>query len=296
MRQFALLVGAVAAGGGAQDSEPVQFVAECHDDNMLTVEIPFFRPAEIRELTYGICNKNSTGITGLDQNPGDFSFSVTLDMAECDMDSRLRTIEYEQVVYFRIGKMSTDITTGEEKELNFAEFVVESYCEVEDTYEVVFDYGQLTVVKDNFTDSAGGVNISFIIRAYNSDFNSTDDHSTIAGDMIYLGLTLADDQPFDWDSKTFAPEMCRVYDTVNSLEYTLFDASVTNGCQNDDVDLTVGYNSTTHMWTFQHILFLLADEDESTFLLKCTVKVCDKSIPANSCDAIKTECGLNSGP
>jgi hypothetical protein len=278
------LLGALVSSSFAAD-----FNATCNDDNTLTLSVPFDREAEILEINYGSCTKDSFRADDLAQDPSDFSFTIVMDLAVCEMDSTVRTIELVQRADLRIGRSSVEIGTGDTHELSFATFDLDSYCSLTDTYEVVFDYGNLTVYQDKFEDEAGNVTLVFDIKAYNQDYSQPDfAHSTIAGNHIYLGITIS--SVFNYDEREFAPERCTFHDLTNGFQYTMFLTTVSGGCENEDVELDLSYNADDHMWRMRHVLFLLGDFDESTFQLKCTMKVCTIS-EDSICDDIRVECG-----
>ena len=282
LRHAAIL--ALGLGAAAEN-----FTASCNDDATLTIDIPFDREAEVLELNYGSCDKSSDGVT-IDAQNTDFSFHITLDLASCEMDSTLRAIELAQQADVRIGRSSVEIGTDVVHELTFATFDINSFCSVTDTYEVVFDYGNLTVHSETFTESAGEVNLTFAIQAYDDSFTNPDNsHSTTAGELIYLGITIV--SAFNYAEREFAPETCTIHDTLNNFQYTMFHNSVTGGCSNPDIELVIGYDDQTNMWQMTHVLFLLGDFDESTFLLKCTMKVCTIA-DDSECDEIRRECAL----
>jgi len=286
-----IVASAVAATALAGGPDPIpEFSAICHDDNTLSIYFPFSKTAEILELNYGTCSLSSAGVSNTAQ-AGDFSFNVTLDMALCGMDDSTAALEYLQVADLRVGRSSVDITTGVTTELSFATFDLDSKCSVTEEYEIEFSYGNLTVVEDTLTEIDGNATVSFTIEAYDFTFTTSGfSHSTVAGDTIYLGLTVTS-SGFNYAQREFAPAHCTIQDSVNGYSYTLFNAEIAGGCSNTDVDLTVAYDSSDNMWQFSHILFLLGDTDESTFVLKCKVLVCDIDA-VSACDDIKTECGI----
>ena len=171
---------ATALGG-----DPVYpFTATCHDDNTLSIYFPFDKTAQVLEVNYGTCNLASSGVSNTAQ-AGDFSFNVTLDMALCGMDDSTTALEYLQVADLRIGRSSVDITTGTTTELSFATFDLDSKCSVTEEYEIVFNYGNLTVVEDTLNEIQGNATVSFIIQAYDSGFESAGfSHPTVAGETM----------------------------------------------------------------------------------------------------------------
>merc|ERR1712168_1513928 len=136
----------------------------------------------------------------------------------------------------------------------------------------------------NFTDSGGLIGLNFYITSYsNSSYNVKANPSTSAGDTIYLKLALNATLNDDFDhaanmdastGKVFVPTKCEVTDT-NSNSYTLFDVNASK-CQNDNIDLSVAYNSgDPQSWYISHTLFLLNDQNTSSYTLSCNVLVCD---------------------
>ena len=74
--------------------------------------------------------------------------------------------------------------------------------------------------------------------------------------------------------KVFVPIKCSVEDT-NSNRYTMFSTS-SNKCQNSAIDLSLTYNAgSSQSWYISHTLFLLNNEDSSSYTLSCNILVCD---------------------
>jgi len=261
----------------------------CNDDNTIAVTIEYDNVADILELTYGTCNENSDGIKGADSQNSENGWDLAFNVTACGMDSKLRTLEYEQNAKVRVGRKSQDL------ELTMANFEIESYCEYTATYTVKFDYGTLSTEAHEFAESGGLIGLDIVINSFESTFNSRMSGATKGGKTIYLGMEITNegvvfnDDTEDRSGKQFAPQSCSVNDTGNNLQYTLFDA-VDGDCANADVDLTVAYDSSTHMWQFSHTLFLLDDYRSSSFELICEVIVCEASVEDNACDAINDKC------
>jgi len=227
----------------------------------------------------------------LTQN-SDLGWAFQLDVSACGMDGRLRTLDYNQTAFMRVGRKDGAV------ELTLATFDIDSYCSYTESYKVKFDYGTLDAEAHQF-DSAGGlVNISFSLQAYNKDYTNAVNHSTAAGQMIYLGLTVTSDG-FDFadnmtdkaiSGKAFAPQSCEVSDEHNTT-YTLF-AWDDDSCNNDAVDFSIEYDNAKNMWQFEHILFLMGNYRKSTLSLECTVVVCDMQRANNACNQVFEACGV----
>jgi len=205
------------------------------------------------------------------------------------MDSKLRTIDYEQKASFQVGRKAAggDIT--------FANFEANSWCSYTARYTVKFDYGNLTTEAHSFDTSGGVTALDFKIKSYNALFNETITSPTQGGDTINLGLTVenknfkhADHLWTGESGKVFAPVSCNVKDKANDLTYTLFDTA--DSCSNSDVDLKVNFNEDANMWTFTHTLFLLGNFRKSSFELSCDVIVCEKSGDSAACNAVAKSC------
>lgn len=262
--------------------------ATCNDDQTLTIVIPYTRTAQILDLEYGNCNASSAGVTNTAQ-AGDNSFTVNFDMARCDMDSRLRAIEYDQTVAnIKIGMSSNGM------QLEFARYQFNTWCSYDDTYEVIFDYGTLTTDKQTFNETGGEIGYVFLIQAYDSAYNAVVSSPTNkGGEMIYLSMT-TNSSHFDTATKKFAPVDCAVQDMDNvGLNYTLFTTDSNAGCTNSDISFSISYNESDNSWRFEHVLFLLGNHEQSTFRLVCNVVVCDYDNVSSSCNDIAGFCGTS---
>jgi hypothetical protein len=264
------------------------FDVTCNDDNTLTVYFPFHKEAVLLTATYGTCITPDADGIAWRQDSDDLSFTVELDVTRCGMDSNLRTLEYSQSARFTVGR------THNGQALQFADFVVDSYCSYDDVYEITFDYGTLSTASQTFNDTGGTIILQFSIDAYDENYEgklSIEDQPSTGGEMIYLGLTIVEGQGFNYDAKTFVMSACSVEDVENTeLSYTIYDTD-DFGCENDAVDLSVGYDSTSNIWQMSHVLFLLDDVSQSQFSLSCTVIVCDAA-RSDTCDTVKQMCGI----
>jgi type VI protein secretion system component Hcp len=280
----------------------------CNDDNTLEFAITYDHVAEILEFNYGSCNLDSIRDSQKAQD-SDLDFTFSLDVSTCDMDSNLRTLQYNQTADIRLGRKAGA------QEITLAHFDVDATCEYTHRYTVTFNYNTITSEAHQFDQSGGLIGLNFEIDSYNSLFNETAAAPNTGGETIYLGLKLDEDlnEGFDHaehylnsrDGKVFVVERCSVSDTGNNIEFTLFDAApedsnVAATCGNEHVNLIVGcehcvdaVHDADHvpMWTIQHTLFLLGDHKESTFQLSCDVLVCDMQ-KSDDCNAVLTVCEI----
>lgn len=260
--------------------------ATCNTDQTVDITIPYHRVAMILSLSYGSCDITSDDVR-VEQDDDTFEFTVKLDAAKCDMDGKLRTLEYDSTVAdIRVGANSTGI------ELEFSRFQFNTWCSFNDTYQISFDYGTLSTDDQFFNETGGEIGYAFIIEActnstceeYSTDFE------TKGGEQIHLGLHCTSSH-FDYTTKKFAPTGCMVKDVNNTLEYTLFGTADAEACTNDDVEFAIAYSNM--VWMFEHVLFLLGNYESSTFQLTCTVIVCDYDQTDSKCNKIATACGTS---
>jgi hypothetical protein len=267
-----LLASALAAVAMAGGSDP-GISATCQDDNTIDVSIEYTRSADILSASYGSCNK--TDMTGADST-GTY-WSVTLDPARCGMESKLRNLVYNQTANFVIGRKDGNT------EIVFATMEVDSYCNYTSEYTVSFSYGPVSADSFDFTDSGGLLGLNFYIQSYSSgSYSTVAAPSSQAGNKIWLKLALNATLNADFDhatnmnassGKVFVPTKCEVADT-NSNTYTMFDSS--SKCSNSAIDLSLTYNAgSSQSWYISHTLFLLNDEDSSSYTLSCNILVCD---------------------
>lgn len=267
--------------------------AECNNDQSVTITIPYHRTAEILSLTYGDCNVTSAGVRGADAQLSDNSFSISLDMASCNMDSKLRSLDYDASV--------TDIVVGvnsQTMQLEFSRFQFDTFCSYDDTYVVEFNYGNLTTDEQLFNETGGEIGYVFSIdacAAQDCDPNAflTQLSTNKGGEMIYLALRTTSSH-FDQSTKKYAPTDCKVEETTTSgLEYTLFTTADSAGCTNTDIGFAISYDAASNQWEFEHVLFLLGSQETSSFKLVCNVVVCDYDKVSSLCNTAATSCGTS---
>ena len=266
-----LLASALAALVSATND----ITATCNADNTITVDLTYDdHTVDILSATYGTCDETTINRDNLSDRS---SYTFTLDPASCDMEDKLRTLDYNQTASFVVGRK--DGAT----EIVFATFEIDSYCSYTAEYTVTFQYGPIDATNYDFDQSGGLIALNFYIESMNSAFDAKQTPSSTAGDTIYLKLQLNSTANGGFDDaasmnatsgKAFVPTMCMVTDGTNN--YTLFDAS--SKCTNSFIDLDINYNAGSGQnWEISHTLFLLDDERQSSYTLSCTVLVCDMS-------------------
>merc|ERR1739848_468663 len=200
-----LLLGAAVATDTSDNRIKDGFKMECNTDSTITVFIPYDKPAELLTVSYGKCN-NVSDITIEKEGANNYDFKITMDIVRCEMDNKLRTLDYNQTAEFTVGRYLGDTA------IHFSDFAVKSYCSFESEYKVVFEYGNITESGQTFTGSGGKVNLTFDMQAYSSDYSGVLSQApTQAGDMIYLGLKV-NNTNFD---KLFTPTKCEVVSSNN---------------------------------------------------------------------------------
>jgi hypothetical protein len=250
--------------------------AVCNDDNTISVKIDYDRAGSILSASYGTCD--ASHMAGADASNVK-TWDVTLNPSRCGMETKLRTLNYNQTASFTVGRKHGN------SQIKFASFEVDSYCSYTSEYTVSFSYGPVNADSFDFTESGGLIGLHFYIASYaDASYEEKADPSSQAGKTVYLKLALDATKNADFDhatsmdassGKVFVPTMCAVTDT-NSNSYTLFDTSDTDKCANDNIDLKITYNKGDgQSWYIAHTLFLLNDENTSTFTLSCNVLVCD---------------------
>jgi len=281
------LVPFALASAAMASSDDISVV--CNSDNTIDVDVKYDKKAEVLSFQYGDCTVDSTNHRINFTQKSDFGWSLKLDVDACNMNDKLRTLEYNQTATMRVGRKSGA------SELTLANFDIDSYCTYTASYKVKFDYGNVEAEAHTFQSDAGLINLTFALKSYKANNYSVEEtHPTQAGETIYLGLSITNkgfDHAADISNsatgKVFAPESCTVKDETNSAEYTLFNQA--GNCANDDVDLDIKYDQDMNMWQFSHTLFLLGNHRASTLGLECTVIVCDRQ-DASKCDAIVSKC------
>jgi len=289
MMQKLAFLGLVTAASAAM---PNPIKVTCNEDNTIDVTIDYDKRAEVLEFSYGSCNATN-GRHNLTQNVN-YGWDFQLDVDACGMDGRLRTLDYNQTAFMRVGRKDGNF------ELTMATFDIDGYCSFTESYKVKFDYGTLDAEAHQFESAGGLVNISFALQAYNENYTNAVNHSNVAGQKIYLGLTIISDgfdfanmtdkSTFTTTGKAFAPQSCVVSDE-NNTNYTLF-ANDEDRCDNDAVDFSIGYDDAQNMWQFEHILFLLGNYRKSNLALECDVVVCDMQEIFNDCTKVFRNCAM----
>merc|ERR1711934_954841 len=269
-----LIASALAALASA-DGVSNGITATCKEDNTIDVSIHYDQASKIIGATYGSCNE--TEIDGATTTGDVTSWAITLNPSRCGMESKLRNLVYNQTASFRFGRKDGNT------EIVFATMEVDSYCNYTSEYTVTFSYGPVSADSYDFTDSGGLLGLNFYIKSYSgSSYTTAATPSTQAGNKIYLKLALNATLNADFDhatnmdastGKVFVPTKCEVADT-NSNTYTLFSSS--GKCSNSVIDLSLTYNAgNSQSWYISHTLFLLNDEDSSSYTLSCNILVCD---------------------
>jgi hypothetical protein len=193
------------------------------------------------------------------------------------MEGKLRNLQYNQTAKFTVGREVNG------KQLVFSTYDVDTFCEYKNTYTVTFDYGTISADENSFTGTGGLIGLQFYFESTNEHFNQSQAVSKQAGDLIYLTLQLNDTANKNFNhaenftattGKAFVPSKCLVVDSASKRNFTIFDTAATD-CSNDVIDLVVNYDSDAHVWQIQHTIFLLDNQDESTYHLSCDVVVCD---------------------
>jgi len=267
-----ILASTLAALSSASSS----ITAKCEDDNTISVVINHDIEGKILKASYGSCSMSDAGIDGFsgDHNT---TWTGTLYPSRCNMDGKLRNLQYNQTAEFTVGR------EDDGKQLVFTTYDVDTFCEYKNTYTVTFDYGTINADEKIFTGDGGLIGLQFYVESTNEYFNQSQAVSKQAGDTVYLTLQLNDTANGNFNhaenfeattGKAFLPTKCFVADSGSNKNYTLFDTGATE-CSNEIIDLVINYDSDAHMWQIQHTLFLLDNEITSTYSLTCDVLVCD---------------------
>jgi hypothetical protein len=250
----------------------------CNNDNTLTVNIPYDKPAQILSVDYGDCTKDDIAELGI-QDPDTLAFKVILDVTRCGMDGKLRNLQYDQKAKIVVGRQIGDI------QLIFSDFNVDAFCEYETEYVIKFSYGVLELETALYDQTGGTIKLEFEIASYDATFENKVDAPSTGGDMIHLGLIVTS-EGFSHERKKFAPTKCAISDVNEpTTTYTLFDTAET--CSNSLIDLAISYEN--NMWRISHILFLLDSRTTSQYELSCHVTVCDAE-KADACQAVLDAC------
>jgi len=280
----------VIAGGGTPDG----ISAVCNDDNTIDVTINYSEPSQILSATYGSCNKTQLGGTS---GTSKTSWSIEMDPARCDMESKLRNLVYNQTASFTLGRTDGDV------DIVFATMEVESYCNYTSEYTVSFSYGPVNADDYKFDTSGGLIDLQWVLISVNSAGTGIQDPSSTAGDTVHLllGVSYAPHPgfvhaiPFSNQSTgmVYVPTKCEVTDDASN-SYTLFETTNDAKCTNDIIDLDISYvvngplcGSTCNYWRFSHTLFLLNSETISSYELSCNILLCDAQRISECADAKK---------
>ena len=159
--------------------------ASCNADNTISVDIAHDINAKILSAEYGSCNLTSAGVRGFDDEDTT-SWSGTLSPSLCDMDGKLRNLQYNQTAEFTVGRSAAG------KNFIFSTYKVDTYCEYKATYTIDFEYGSISTVTHDFDVSGGIINLQFVVESTNEHFNATKTAPSQAGKTIYLTLGLND--------------------------------------------------------------------------------------------------------
>merc|ERR1719219_2495455 len=93
-----LLASALAALVSATND----ITATCNADNTITVDLTYDdHTVDILSATYGTCDETTINRDNLSDRS---SYTFTLDPASCDMEDKLRTLDYNQTASFVVGR------------------------------------------------------------------------------------------------------------------------------------------------------------------------------------------------
>lgn len=277
--------------------------AVCENDGTISVKLDYAKTSEILELSYGSCNLTSSGVSGFSGLSSN-GWNGTLDSSRCDMESNLRTLEYNQTGTFTVGRKLPD-----GHRIVFANFDLQTYCSYVSEYTVLFNIGDI--------ESAGGLydalgnkaeeptnpleDLVFDFSSYNSNFTEKQNMSNVAGSMINLGITASSSNPnitmeeLTSAGAAIAPTSCIVATADKSKNYTIFDTSAKK-CSNDFIELSVSrhVNGGQQMIQIQYRLFMFQSSGKSGasgYQLTCTTLTCGSAATAECKDAL--DCLLN---
>jgi len=290
MKQLFQLALSLLASGTNAISNGVN--ATCKIDGSIEVRLDYNRTAtHILGITYGNCSLGASQITGADSENTAGGWDLTFTNPQsCGMSSLAAAgvLRQKQEAYIYAGMKDGSI------DLIMVNYTVDTDCGLTSEFTVNFNY-DTNIVDSSFVGSAGNLNFTFSLDSYNQTYSAPAPHSTSAGDMVYLGLTVTS-ADFNHAAsiqgastgRVFVPKKCTF--SGEGYDYTLYDASGSNGsCSNSIVDLRVVYKASENMWMIEHRLFLLGEQLTGTYQISCNVLVCDASRPA-ACDEVSTRC------
>lgn len=192
-------------------------------------------------------------------------------------------------VEFEIGANTQD-DASDLLSLTFSKYRVELSPEY--TFTIQYSYGDIAVETTNLTDA--DMNVEFILASYDENYSAPMNISGVAGDMIYLGLSVDESNTaFDHDAFNFAITNCKIYiKDDQSFEYTFFD-NTRESCANERIGFSIAYESSAYQWQFSHLLFLLNNQDGTNGKeqeIECEVKVCHSGLSGSSCQDVAGNC------
>jgi len=191
------------------------------------------------------------------------------------------------VVTFSIGANTQDDSSNL-LSLSFFEYAIT--LDPEYTFTINFNYGNIAVVTKNLTDT--DLDVQFSLQAFDENYSSSLNISDqLAGDMVYLGLSVDEtNAAFDHSAYNFAMTNCKIYHAGDrSFEYTFFDNS-RDSCSNPMIEFEIDFNTAANQWRFNHMLFLLNNQDGAEQEIECEVKVCHAALVGSSCEAAAGNC------
>lgn len=190
-------------------------------------------------------------------------------------------------VTFSIGANTQD---DDSNLLNLSFFEYTITLDPEYTFTINFNYGNVAVVTKNLTDT--DLDVQFMLEAFDEGYNSqTNITDRLAGDMVYLGLSVDEtNQAFDHSAYNFAMTHCKIYHANDrSFEYTFWD-NTRDSCSNVLIEFAIDFNTAANQWRFNHLLFLLNNEDGAEQEIECEVKVCHAGLSGSSCESAAGNC------
>lgn len=250
-----------------------------------TAYVGWATSGELVSLSGGSCTQISPDVTFAVTDDGNGNGQYTLDLviANCGL-------VVGSNVTFQIGgtAATADVVNPAGGDVTLTFFEYQFTLDEEYTYQIRYSYGKVTTNTTILSPTDPG--LDFHLIGYDETFTTEHNISDrMAGDMIYLGLKVADGIVFDHDAYNFALNYCKIRKVTGSVEYTFFDHA-RDSCANDLINLNMGYDNTVEMWQFSHMLFLLNGQHGDELEIICEVKVCPSGLHGTTCESIAREC------
>ena len=279
-----------------------QLSSKCESGN-LVIEIPSSNQnlAQLLHLEAGSCDQNNYG-GSIDNIANTSTTKITVPIDACNLRVPLNGASAN----FGLYRATANITLGAVMngvEIVFKNTVISAECGVQTSYSVTFNYDDIESTTEECEEIIDGAcvypsheeDISFSITEYtDNNFDVVVNEETrakLAGENIFLSVRASYPDSLVPQNYKFAVTECSIRDSKGN-RYLFINPGAESedaSCDLNAIGLVAGYNG--EYFNFQHALFLFSTvEKTSSYVLGCSVEVCDKTDAGSQCNKAALPC------